>query len=109
MPTDETREFWGQTALEGRALRECWPIPDEARAKILERMINIILSDQSNDRNRISAARVIGTFSGLNLDQQRIDLLSKATSADQAAVIISESLRLASGPRPGGLPGPEQG
>lgn len=55
--------------LVGKAIRDRWPIPDEVRAKIVERLLEIVTSSDSEPRDVNQAARVL-----VSIDKQNVDL-----------------------------------
>lgn len=81
-----------ETRLEGRAIRERWPIPAIARVNILRRLHSILRDEEATNRDKIAATRVLVTADGLNLEQQRIDLLRNAVDPDSMARLLGEAI-----------------
>lgn len=106
---DDERPFTGEARLLGRAIRERWPIPAAAKVNALRRLNAIIRDPKSSDRNRIAAIRVLIAADVRNQDQQRLDLLSKVTSGDQAAAIIEGCYDLIASRKGRGDPGSDPG
>lgn len=55
----------------GRAIRERWPIPEEARSKIVCKLLEIVISPESDARDINQAARVLASIDKMNLDLER--------------------------------------
>ena len=53
-------------SLEGRALRERWPITDEMRRAIVNRQATIAIDPKSANRSSTAAARVLVSMEGQN-------------------------------------------
>ena len=51
-----------------RAIREGWPVPDEAREKFGEIMKNIMLDDKVHPQTRVNAARTLLVADKMNRD-----------------------------------------
>lgn len=60
----------GDMVLYRRALRGRWPIPDELKIAVLERMARIVVNSRS-EREAILAAKVLIAADTLNLDHER--------------------------------------
>ena len=54
-----------------RALRERWPISDEARANVVERLSEIVAKPGAKRRERIAAARALIAADALNVQASR--------------------------------------
>ena len=52
----------------GRAVRERWPIPDNKRAQIVGRLIEIVESYESDPRDIVAASRVLAAIDKMNID-----------------------------------------
>lgn len=87
------------------ALRQDWPIPDEVKRKLLQRLIDYVDRDHEDgatapDRTVIMAARTIGVFADLSLKQAKLDLAREKlaagrTSEGTLADCVAEAERLA--------------
>lgn len=54
-------------AMVGRAIRERWPIPEEYRAPIVNRIVRIVVDPSSSNREATSAARCLATMDSQNV------------------------------------------
>jgi hypothetical protein len=65
------------TRMIERAVRERWPIPDEARGKVVNRQVRIATSKRSSPREATSAARCLAAMDSQNLaaEHKAIDKL----------------------------------
>lgn len=64
----EIIEYRRDIKMVGRAVRERWPIPAEARAQIVMKLIAIVSSSEVEPRDITSAARVLASIDKMNFD-----------------------------------------
>jgi hypothetical protein len=71
------------TRMQERALRERWPMSPAVRVKVLKRLAKIVddeawgKRDQPTNREVVSAARALISADRLNLDQARLEQLTR--------------------------------
>lgn len=87
MPRDPPSR--SELALEARALRQDWPVPEETKARILDRILSYLdtTTDEgatAPDRTVLAAARVLAAFCGLSLRQAELDLKRELASAGKS-------------------------
>lgn len=52
----------------GRAVRERWPIPEQARGQIVAKLLEIVTSSEADPRDINQAARVLASIDKMNVD-----------------------------------------
>lgn len=62
------------TRLVERAVRQRWPIPEDARPAIAAALADVARSRKASHRNRIAAARALTAMDALNMEQEKRDL-----------------------------------
>ncbi len=82
----------GDIQLVRRAIRQDWPIADDVKRKILERLLDILdpesdIGSKATRRDVVAASRAVAEFSRLNLGQQSIDMRTGARSDDLASLV----------------------
>ena len=82
-----------------RALRECWTIPPEVRACLIERLGNIVQDSTARPRDVTAAGRAILAASKINLDH--ISVTIKARTHEEIECRLEEIERRVHG-RAGG-------
>jgi Flp pilus assembly secretin CpaC len=65
-------ETTNDVRLIGRAMRERWPIADNLRAGIVQQLVKIIATSDS-DRARVAAARVLKDMDALNQSDEHFE------------------------------------
>lgn len=63
----------GEARDVAHAVRERWPIPEEKRAEIVERLLKTMNSGEASDRDQIAAAKALQAMDRLNMEQERRD------------------------------------
>lgn len=58
-------------AVELKAIKERWDIPDEERQKIIQKMTDVVNNSKST-RSRIMAARVLASFDQINVMDKKV-------------------------------------
>ena len=81
----------GDIQVVRRAIRQDWPIADDVKRRILQRLLDILdpetdIGKKSTRRDVVAASRAVAEFSRLNLGQQAIDLRSGASNEDLASL-----------------------
>jgi hypothetical protein len=61
------------TRLVERAIRQRWPIPEDRRPAIMDRLIQVATGEGVSDRNRVVAARALLAADALNMQQEKLD------------------------------------
>jgi len=61
------------TRLIEKAIRQRWPIPEECRAAIIQRQIDLATSDKVEPRESTSAAKAILAAEAQNIEQEKLD------------------------------------
>lgn len=56
------------------ALRERWPIPPEARPKVIDRLLKVIDDPESSDRAITAACKALISASKMNLDALQMSM-----------------------------------
>jgi hypothetical protein len=84
-----------ELAIERQALRNDWPIPPAVKRTILQRLIDYLDREHDegrtcSDRQVVMAARTLGMFCQLGLDQQKLDLVERKIEGRQSARSLVE-------------------
>jgi hypothetical protein len=83
-------------ALAARAVRERWPIPEDRRREIADRLSRIAADPDKSDRTAIAAAKVLRDLDGLNLDAEKhaagdtLNVNVTGASTEQAAAELAQ-------------------
>ncbi len=100
-PFSDEHRIKSDIRMVSRAFRQDWPIPPEVQAQILQRIAAYLDREhpdgaRATDRIVLGAAKVVGTFSGLSLQQQSLDLQREKQDNEKGQVQpISELVALA--------------
>jgi hypothetical protein len=75
--------------LAERALREAWPVPEDRRAELVAKLIDVALAGETPPRERVSAVKALLMAGRLN-----IEAIRTAQAADYEDVLAElEALR----------------
>lgn len=79
-----------ELALDARAARERWPITDEQRGQIVDRMLSVLLDPHANERAQTMAARCLRDLDALNVERDKLDRGAAAagTTHNQSVIVI---------------------
>ena len=75
-----TRDF--DARLAERALREAWPVPEDRKAELVAKLIDVALAEDTPARERVSAIKALLMAGRLN-----IEVIRTAQASDYADVL----------------------
>lgn len=76
--------------MQERAIRERWPIPDEARPQVVGRLVKVVAKSKS-DREAIAASRALISADKLNLEQEKLDRMEQGGEASGETIEVDLS------------------
>src|SRR4051812_25771092 len=68
-PPMRSRDF--DARLAERALREAWPVPEDRRAELVAKLIDVALAEDTPPRERVSAIKALLMAGRLNIEAIR--------------------------------------